>query len=150
MFILNVEFNSLQIGTVFQAVANCFGSIGGTRNLDNGLETNFRPYEGIDHLESLFLAVTKVAAEWKEVSATYAHVFERRWTPFHFDFLVSPPSQDVIITVKRGTIQINFGRDSKSLSEEMIQKLSATTVDDLEMYNEKWESLKRRVSSPSY
>ena len=142
MFVLQLEFDSLQIGTVFQAVANCFGSI--------AAETGSYPYQGIETLEDLFPAVQKIAAEWKEISPSYAFIFERRWTPFHFDFLITLPSQDVIILVRRGSIRVNFGRDSQSLSNEMVNKLSATSVDELKMYDENWRTVERKVSSPSY
>lgn len=142
MFVLQLEFDADKVGDVFQAVANCFGSIGG--------ETGSCPYQKIETLEDLLPAVTKVAAEWKELENSYAHVFERRWTPFHFDFLITLPSQDVIILVRRGTLRINFGRDSQSLSNEMVNKLSATEVVDLKMYDENWRTVERKVSSPSY
>ena len=142
MFVLQLEFDADKVGDVFTAVANCFGSI--------AAETGSYPYQGIETLEDLLPAVTKVAAEWKELSPSYAHVFERRWTPFHFDFLVTLPSQDVIILVRRGTMRINFGRDSQSLSNEMVNKLSATSVDELKMYDENWKTVERKVSSPSY
>jgi hypothetical protein len=116
------KFEDSHLGKLLTALLEPFGSMRAD-------------YGSICEYAQILPRLQEVAASWKEIDETcYSQVFEGSNYA-----LVRTPSR-VLIEVYSNEITVNFGRDSKNLSQEIISNISATGL-PVRICDERWNEL---------